>query len=46
MLMEYYSLYIVIGVGSNLIDAHNNARYHLEAQQNLYLGINEIWCPP
>jgi len=37
--------HVAIGVGSNLCDAHNNARYHISSC-NTYYTVNEIRNPP
>jgi hypothetical protein len=35
--------HVVVGIGSNLVDAHNMARYH---EQGRYYTINAVWNPP
>jgi len=36
--------HVALGVGSNLCDAHNNARYHVSCSS--YYTINEVRNPP
>jgi len=35
--------HVALGVGNNLVDAHNNARYHVTAT---YYTINAVYNPP
>lgn len=40
-----YFSHVVIGVGSGICDAHNNARYQVQVSWDLYQGVNAVWCP-
>lgn len=38
--------HICIGIGSNTLDCHNNARQAMSVQFIFYLGVNYILAPP
>jgi len=34
-----------VGVANAVVDCHNNARYHISASGDMYLGIDAVYCP-
>jgi hypothetical protein len=43
--IAFVLIFVAIGVGPGIVDAHNFAAYHMSAASLFAPGIQQIWCP-